>query len=91
MAREGARIELVPSSFDRGAPGDGRTKSERPHYVQVVAGNGSVLAASLKPYSTKGNARRAAVALAQAFREILRVESAGVTWPPQPIKIKEVD
>ena len=54
-----------------GCPRD-RKPSARPHYLRLVAANGQVLAHS-ETYSTRANAKRAAWAWRDAFREVVNI------------------
>lgn len=81
-----ARLEIVPSHpISRGRGGAvvmARTPSATPHYVRLVAANGTTLAHS-ETYSTRSNARRAA-------RDWLRI-MRDITHGPRPwARIQEV-
>lgn len=70
-----ARIQLRPADlgwFDRGGELAALKPSARPHYLRLVAANGQVLAHS-ETYSTRANAKRAAWAWREAFREVVNI------------------
>ena len=70
-----ARIELRVADlgwFDRGGELAALKPSARPHYLRLVAANGQVLAHS-ETYSTRANAKRAAWAWRDAFREVVNI------------------